>query len=98
MRLFPAQACLISIVSAGHNRQYCRITVYYRRNGLSFVPTNQSLQQNKAEEAALVRLIVEAIASSVLEQRIIYASDSRRFTELPQNATGQGFPIRPSDT
>ncbi len=34
------------------------------------VPSKNALQQNKAEEAALVRLIVEAIAEEALTQRI----------------------------
>lgn len=63
------------------------------------VPTKDSLQQNKAEEAALVRSIVEAIATSVLEQRIAYAANIRRCPIcLSENVNGPNCPSRRNDT
>jgi len=42
------------------------------------VPTKKSLQEKQAEDAALLRAIIEAIATEALEQRIAEAGGSRK--------------------
>jgi hypothetical protein len=63
-------------------------------NGFFTVPTKDGLQQNRAEGECLIRLLIEAIASSTLEQRIHRANDFRRVIGLTENVNAPTSLVR----